>query len=175
MLHGMPRSRGKLPGDERDSTLALPPGLVLIEHKPELILAADGCVMFRIWRATATLDSLSRCEAVFERFSAEHSRYGTLTVVERNVAAPSMEVRQAAGRMMERVMAQTSNALVIEGSGAKHMGIRLAITTIQLLAPSSAPAPTFTSVDEASEWLAQRLPDVSASLLIRDVAALRRL
>jgi hypothetical protein len=171
----MIRSSGSLTSDERDSTLALPTGLELLEQSPELILAAHGCVMFRIWRAPATLDSLSRCEAALDRYSAEHSRCGTLTVVERDVATPTPEVRQAAGRMMTRFMAQSANALVIEGTGFKHTCMRLAITTIHLLAPSSMPPSVFARVEEASEWLAPQLPEVSAALLMRALAALRRL
>jgi hypothetical protein len=155
--------------------VALPPGLEVLEQKPNLILAASGSVMFRIWRATATLDSLSCCEAALDSFSAEHGRYGTLTILERDVAAPTPEVRQAAGRMMARFWSQSSNALVIEGTGFKYTGMRLALTTIHLLAPSSMPPSVFAGVEEASEWLAPQLSEVSAALLIRDVATLRGL
>ena len=170
----MPRTRGSLPTDERPSKPQLPPGLELIEHTPELTLAADGCIILRIWRGTATLDSVSRCEAALERFSAQHERYGTLTVVERGVAAPIPEVRQAAGRMMARFMANSSNALVIEGTEFKHTSMRLAISTIHLLVPAVTPPPVFDRVQDGSEWLATQLPGVSSALLVRDVAALRR-
>ncbi|HTU60216.1 MAG TPA: hypothetical protein VMF89_17320, partial [Polyangiales bacterium] len=128
----MTRTRGSLPTEERASKSALPPGVELIEQTPDLILAADGCVVLRIWRATANLDSLSRCEAALEHFSTKHERYGTLTVVDRGVAAPTPEVREAAGRLMSRFMAQSSNALVIEGTDFKHTSMRFAITTIHL-------------------------------------------
>jgi len=171
----MTRTRGSQPNEERGSTLALPPGVELLEHSPDLILAADGCVILRLWRATATMESLSRCEAALELFSTQHARYGTLTVVERDVGAPIPSVRQAASRMMERFMAQSPNALVIEGTGFKHTGMRLAITTIQLLVPAVAPQFVFERVEQASEWLAAQLPDVSSEALVRDIAALRRL
>jgi len=171
----MIRGRGQLLSDERGSTLALPPGLEVLERRPDLVIASRGCVMFRLWRATATLESLPLCESALERFSAEHARYGTLTVVERDLAPPSADVRQAAGRMMARFMEQSTNALVIEGTGFKPMAMRLAITTIHLLAPSSTPPLPFGDVKEASEWLASQFPDVNAVLLTRDVEILRAL
>lgn len=171
----MTRGRGSVRNDERDSSPALPSGLDVLEHRRDVIVAAHGCVMFRIWRAPGTLESMERCEAAFERFAAEYSRYGTLTVVERDVGAPPAEVRQAAGRLMARFGANTANALVIEGTGFKQTGMRLTITTIQLLAPSATPQPVFSSIDEASAWLEAQLPGVSAAQLTRDIAALRAL
>lgn len=175
-LASMTRERRSSSSHRRDATLALPAGLEIVEHRPELILATDGCVMFRFWRTTATIDSFLRCEAALDRFSAEHRRFATLSVMGPHVGTPSAEVREAAGRLMARFAAKASaNALVIEGTGSKQTGVRLAVTTVQLLTPSVTPPVVFALLQEAVDWLATQVPEASAPQLLRDVAALRSL
>lgn len=154
--------------------MPLPAGVQLLQRRHDVTIAADGGAMIQIWHATATLDSMALCEAALERMAAEQARYVTLTVVENSVTAPDAAVRQAAGRIAARFEARSlGNALVIEGGDFKHMGIRLALTTIHLISPPIHSTPVFARVEEASKWLAERLPELSLLQLARDVTSLR--
>jgi hypothetical protein len=167
----MPRASRK-----RDpAQLDLPEYVHMHECSDELVLAAVHNVIVVVWRSPMTVPRMQRIEAFSKEFSPAHKPFGVLSIVEREIIAPpDPATREAAAQLTTTFQESCAGvALVMEGTSIKHVVLRMALSTLNLVSTAAVEKNVFDAVPAASRWLALRVPQLDEGELTQAVLAAR--
>jgi hypothetical protein len=151
-------------------------GVEVFETGPDATFAADGPVFVTIWRGLLRADHFERIDGYYNQVLSSHPRLGALVVVEpEDVKLPDASVRKLSSEFIARFQDQLVGVgFVLEGRHVKYTLLRVSLATIALISPMGVPQQAFETVAAGCDWMASKLPGISAPSIAATVAALRR-
>jgi hypothetical protein len=154
---------------------ALPEGVKLLESSADMAIATLHDVMLAVWRKPMSLPCIDRIDSYSKRLRSEHAHFCVFSAVEPSVIVPPDAATRAAAAQLSTTFQDccVGVAMVLEGTGIKHMVLRMAISTINLVASSAVEQDVFDTIEAASRWLGPRTRLVSENELVRAMRAVR--
>lgn len=153
----------------------VPSYLQIHECSDELVLAMAHDVLLAVWRSPMTVERIRRIVAFTKQARETQKRFHVLSVVEPAIVAPPDSATRAAASQLSSTFEDccAGVAMVMEGTGIKHVVLRMAVATINLLAKQSVEQTVFDTVPAACRWLGQRGTKLDEHELVGLIAALR--
>lgn len=149
----------------------------IVAQGPDVCIAVWQQTVIHVWRGEATVENVAKMVATCnELIASSRAPVTCLGIVERSSPPPVEPVRAALAQWSRDVVPRMVGAVIVaEGSGfraALVRGVGLALTTLM---PHRIPFKFVSSVDEAIDHLAPKLPVASggASVLRSVVEHLR--
>jgi hypothetical protein len=149
----------------------------IVAQSPDICIAVWQQTVIHIWRGQPTVENVAKMVATCnELISSSRAPVTCLGIVERSSPPPEEPVRAALAKWSRDVVPRMIGAVIVaEGSGfraALVRGVGLALTTLM---PHRIPFKFVSSVDDAIDHLAPKLPVASggASVLRSVVEHLR--
>jgi hypothetical protein len=128
----------------------------LLTIGPSHALAQWRNVLISIWRDTPTILAAENKGRLYRSVLGKgRSTFGIITIIEAKTPLPDMETR----KVMVAVMVESARwivctAAVMEATGLKGATVRSVLTGLTLAARTSHPMKIFSSLEEASVWVA---------------------
>ena len=127
---------------------------------PDLALMTWRNIYVVVWRNETSPTASTMVHQRCEEFAKRHPEgVGMLTVVTSTAPMPPSESRDRLARFMREGTYVKASAVAFEGTGFRAAAIRSVVTGLTLLAKQAFPHRIFSTLEDASGWLATSLSD----------------